>query len=221
MNSSSSATAKSVAGESVFGRVIVEVGELLLEPPDALVLLLVATQVRQERGVVIGGERARLSATVTAFLAHKEPQQRAHDRKHHDEHAPHEFRQGPNPPGIGEHEVDYRKHVQRHNDEGHDHEQAGHVAILGTHSARSLRAYTGRVKPWVAYSLVRVGIFAVAFAVAMLAGAQPWLAAIIAAVIGLCVSYIFFRRLRDAVAVDLAERRARPPGDIDSAVEDR
>jgi cell division protein FtsW (lipid II flippase) len=77
------------------------------------------------------------------------------------------------------------------------------------------------VKPWVAYSLIRISIFAVAFAALYLAGVPWWLAAIIAAIIGLCVAYIFFGRLRDAVAVDLAERRARPAGDADSAAEDR
>ncbi|MCU1441639.1 MAG: hypothetical protein JWP85_2636 [Rhodoglobus sp.] len=76
------------------------------------------------------------------------------------------------------------------------------------------------MKPWVAYSLVRIGIFAVVFAPLYFAGVPWWLAAIIAAVIGPCVAYIFFGRLRDAVAVDLAERRARPAGDADSAAED-
>ena len=76
------------------------------------------------------------------------------------------------------------------------------------------------MKPWVAYSLVRIGVFAVAFAGLYLAGVPWWLAAIIAAVVGLCVAYIFFGRLRDAVAVDLAERRARPAGDVDSSAED-
>jgi cell division protein FtsW (lipid II flippase) len=76
------------------------------------------------------------------------------------------------------------------------------------------------VKPWVTYSLVRVGFFAVVFAALYIAGVPWWLAAIIAAVVGLCVAYIFFGRLRDAVAVDLAERRARPAGDGDSAAED-
>jgi putative Mn2+ efflux pump MntP len=77
------------------------------------------------------------------------------------------------------------------------------------------------VKPWVAYSLIRIGIFAAAFAPLYLAGVPWWLAALIAAIIGLCVAYIFFGRLRDAVAVDLAERRARPSRDADSAAEDR
>jgi len=76
------------------------------------------------------------------------------------------------------------------------------------------------VKPWVLYSLLRVGIFAVAFAILFLLGIEWWLAAIIAAVIGLCVAYIFFGKLRDAVALDIAERRARPATDRDAAAED-
>jgi tetrahydromethanopterin S-methyltransferase subunit C len=77
------------------------------------------------------------------------------------------------------------------------------------------------VKPWLAYSLLRVGVFAVAFAALMLANVPWWLSAIIAAVIGLCVGYIFFGRLRNAVAVDIADRRARPAGDADSTAEDQ
>ena len=77
------------------------------------------------------------------------------------------------------------------------------------------------MKPWVAYSLVRVGVFALAFAVLMVANVPWWLSAIIAAIIGLCVGYIFFGRLRNAVALDIAERRARPARDADSAAEDQ
>ena len=76
------------------------------------------------------------------------------------------------------------------------------------------------MKPWLAYSLVRLGVFALAFAVLMIANVPWWLSAIIAAVIGLCVGYIFFGRLRDKVALDIVERRARPAGDSDSAAED-
>jgi uncharacterized membrane protein YphA (DoxX/SURF4 family) len=63
------------------------------------------------------------------------------------------------------------------------------------------------VKPWVLYSLLRVGIFAVAFAVLMLVGFVPWLAAIVAAVIGLCVSYLFLGRTREAMSQDLYKSR--------------
>ena len=79
------------------------------------------------------------------------------------------------------------------------------------------------VKPWVLYSLVRVGVFLLVFALLMATQQLPWwLAAIIAAVIGLCVAYIFFGKLRDAVARDLAERRSAPPvKDADQLAEDR
>ena len=70
------------------------------------------------------------------------------------------------------------------------------------------------------YSLVRIGVFAIALAVLLVVGVPWWLAAIIAAVIGLCVAYIFFGKLRDAVAVDIAERRSRTTKDADQLAED-
>jgi len=83
-----------------------------------------------------------------------------------------------------------------------------------------LGAYTVRVSPWVQYSLIRIGLFALVLAVLMLVGLEWWLAAIIAAIIGLCVSYIFFGSLRDRVASDFAARRGRKPADADADVED-
>jgi len=59
----------------------------------------------------------------------------------------------------------------------------------------------------VLYSLLRVGIFAVAFVVLVLVGFVPWLAAIVAAVIGLCVSYLFLGRTRSAMSEQLYENR--------------
>lgn len=76
------------------------------------------------------------------------------------------------------------------------------------------------MKPWVAYSLLRVGLFAAAFAILMLLGIEWWLSAVLAAVIGLCVAYIFFGGLRARVAADLAARRAAPARDVDADVED-
>ena len=83
-----------------------------------------------------------------------------------------------------------------------------------------LRAYTGRVKPWIAYSLARVGVFALALIVLMLLAVPWWAAAPIAAVIGLCVGFIFFGKLRDAVALDIVARRSAPEKDADSVAED-
>ena len=78
----------------------------------------------------------------------------------------------------------------------------------------------GNVKPWLQYSIVRLVSFAIAIGVLLLVGLEWWLAAILAAVIGLCVSYIFFGKLRDAVASDLAARRTAPPENSDADVED-
>lgn len=78
------------------------------------------------------------------------------------------------------------------------------------------------MKPWVLYSLARLGIFAVALATLLLLGVTGWIAALVAAVIGLCVAYIFFGKLRNAVALDLAERRSQPKvaKDTDAEAED-
>ena len=77
------------------------------------------------------------------------------------------------------------------------------------------------MKPWVKYSLVRVGVFALAFGVMLAVGVIWWLAAILAAVISLCIAYIFFRALRDAMTADLAKRRANPTeADADADAED-
>lgn len=76
------------------------------------------------------------------------------------------------------------------------------------------------MRPWLAYTLLRLGLFAVLFAVLMLLGVEWWLSAVFAAVIGLCIAYIFFGRLRDQVARELAERRARPTADADATAED-
>ena len=76
------------------------------------------------------------------------------------------------------------------------------------------------MKPWIAYSLLRLGVFAAAFTVLMIAGTEPWLAAVIATVLGFAVSYVFFGKLRDAVALDFAARREGPSHDPDREAED-
>src|SRR5689334_7993713 len=60
-NSSSRATEKSVAGESVLGRVIVEFGQLLLELADALVGFLLAAEVGEEVRVVVRRDHPALT----------------------------------------------------------------------------------------------------------------------------------------------------------------
>ena len=76
------------------------------------------------------------------------------------------------------------------------------------------------MRPWIAYSFLRVGLFTAFFAVLFVLGIEWWLAAIIAAALGFCVAYIFFRRLRERVAADLAASRANADRRPDEVVED-
>ena len=57
------------------------------------------------------------------------------------------------------------------------------------------------------YSLIRVGLFAVVLAFLLVLNLEPWIAAVIAAVIALCLSYIFLRKPREEVARGLYEAR--------------
>lgn len=74
----------------------------------------------------------------------------------------------------------------------------------------------------VIYGLIRLGVFAVVFAALMIVRADLWwLWAVVAAVVGFCVGYIFFGRLRDASSRELAERRkprSTPDEDAEDAV---
>jgi Na+/melibiose symporter-like transporter len=69
------------------------------------------------------------------------------------------------------------------------------------------------VRAWILYSAVRIGVFlllfALLYALAASIGLNPaWLiAALAAAVLALCISYIFFRSLRERVALDVAAAR--------------
>ncbi|MEP6841914.1 MAG: DUF4229 domain-containing protein [Pseudolysinimonas sp.] len=70
------------------------------------------------------------------------------------------------------------------------------------------------MRAWILYSALRVGIFAVLFALLYTLtasiGLNPaWLiSALVAAVLALCISYIFFRSLRERVALDVVAARA-------------
>lgn len=79
------------------------------------------------------------------------------------------------------------------------------------------------MKPWVSYSLIRIGLFAGVFAILMLLNIVWWLSAILAAIIGTAIAYIFLGRQRDAVAKSLyAARNPDPdlPPPDDEAAED-
>lgn len=84
------------------------------------------------------------------------------------------------------------------------------------------------MRAWIVYSALRVGVFLLVFvllfALTTAIGLEPaWLiSACAAAVLALCISYIFFRPLRDRVALEVATARTatvKPGGDEDA--EDR
>lgn len=74
-------------------------------------------------------------------------------------------------------------------------------------------------RQWIIYTLIRVGVFAVALALLLVLGVNPWIAAIAAAVIGFCFSYIFLRGPRDAVASSIVSIRESKDRDLDNEVE--
>jgi len=83
------------------------------------------------------------------------------------------------------------------------------------------------VPAWLSYSLLRVLMFAVPLGVLLALRIEWWLAALVAAVIGLCLSYIFLRTPRENVARDLyaarhpASEPVHPDAESEDAVLDR
>ena len=55
---------------------------------------------------------------------------------------------------------------------------------------------------------MRLAAFAIPLVIMLWLGMIPWLAAVLSAIIGLCVSYIFFAKTRNALSADLYKRRA-------------
>jgi hypothetical protein len=76
------------------------------------------------------------------------------------------------------------------------------------------------VRALLLFTALRVLAFAAPFGILFALGLEWWAAALIAAVIGFCVSYIFLRPLRDRVALQLAEARSTPKVSADEAAED-
>ncbi len=66
------------------------------------------------------------------------------------------------------------------------------------------------MRPWIKYTLLRLIVFAVILAALLVVQLNVFIATFIAAVLGLAISALFFRKLRDQVALELAERRQKP-----------
>lgn len=78
------------------------------------------------------------------------------------------------------------------------------------------------VPVWVYYSVLRVLMFAVPFGFLMAMQIKFWIAALVAALIGFCLSYIFLRKPRESMSRDLYEARHRDKAPVaeDDASED-
>jgi uncharacterized membrane protein YphA (DoxX/SURF4 family) len=76
------------------------------------------------------------------------------------------------------------------------------------------------VRTLLLFSALRVLVFAIPFGILLVIGLEWWVAALIAAVVGFCVSYIFLRPLRDKVALQLVEARRQKTASGDEAAED-
>jgi ABC-type bacteriocin/lantibiotic exporter with double-glycine peptidase domain len=76
------------------------------------------------------------------------------------------------------------------------------------------------VRAVVLFSVVRVIVFVVPFGILFAIGLEWWVAALVAAVLGFCVSYIFLRPLRDRVALKIVEARGTQTASADEAAED-
>lgn len=70
------------------------------------------------------------------------------------------------------------------------------------------------------FSILRIGIFAAVLLVLLLVlPVPPWASALIAAVIALCLSFLFLGKPRGEVSQDIARRRGAPER-TDDEVED-
>ncbi len=79
------------------------------------------------------------------------------------------------------------------------------------------------VPPWLYYSVLRVLLFAVPLAILLSLGFWPWAAAVVAALLGLCLSYLLLGTARQKVASDLYKARhpdkeaTNPDSDIEDS----
>ncbi|WP_105035410.1 DUF4229 domain-containing protein [Cryobacterium aureum] len=78
------------------------------------------------------------------------------------------------------------------------------------------------VAPWLYFSVLRVLMFAVPLAILLSLGFWPWASAVIAALVGLCLSYLLLGKSRESVARDLYQARHpdKEPVNPDSEIED-
>lgn len=82
------------------------------------------------------------------------------------------------------------------------------------------------MRPWVIYSLARVGIFLALLVVLLVLGIDGWIAAVAATLMALAISYLALGELRGRVSAELFEAREKREAGIvtrgeDEVAEDR
>ena len=165
-------------------------------------MFLVATEVLQKIGVVVGCDLAGLAAAVLPVFAEPEPEDRPDDGEDDDDNDPGDFVQRAHAARFGEDDVNNGENVKGHHHKREDDEESSHAVNL-----RLPAAYTCQVKPWLLYSVIRLATFAAVLVVLLLAQTPGWIAAIIAAIFGLAASYLFLGKLRAQVAQGVEDRR--------------
>ncbi|MCI2957295.1 DUF4229 domain-containing protein [Agromyces atrinae] len=65
------------------------------------------------------------------------------------------------------------------------------------------------VPVWVYYTALRIVLFAAPLAILLIAGVEPWVSALVAALFGFSTSFIFLRRPREAMSQELYDARHR------------
>ncbi len=74
---------------------------------------------------------------------------------------------------------------------------------------------------WIPYTLLRLALFGGVFALLIVLRVDYWLAAIVAAIIGLTVSYIFFAPLHRKVTDEMAASRRKRGKAVDPDADER
>jgi uncharacterized membrane protein len=74
--------------------------------------------------------------------------------------------------------------------------------------------------PWIQYTLARLGLFVIAYAVLVLVGTGWILGAVFATLIALALSVLLLGGLRQRVADDIQRRVESTTTDADSSIED-
>ncbi len=78
------------------------------------------------------------------------------------------------------------------------------------------------MRPWIKYLLIRLAIFVVVLTILLIVQVNPFIATVVAAIAGFVIAYVFFRKLRDEVAAELAKRNEKPEPikNVDTDAED-